>query len=366
MIRNLLLELLHRGRSVSRDFARDRNGNVMMIFTLSMVPLFLFVGAALDYTRALDARTKMRSVADLASIAATRELLKDDGTEEKAKAIAEQIFNSQINGNPQAYGILKNVKPNVVATKTTIDGKITGRVEIGATAELDLVLASTLGNLKMFDIGVRSVSENEAESLGALSMFFVLDRSGSMDWSNKMEDLKKASGDMLAQLAAADPDSKYVRTGAAGYNTGLGVHESLNWGVTHTNAFTQALVAKGGTNTSVGMNMALVELKHKREERLHLAKNEQVPKKFILLLTDGANNKSSWDKDTLRRCDEAKAIGIEIYTVAFKAPSAGEKLLKKCASDVGYYFDAGRTDELVAAFKTIGNQVSRAIPRVTH
>jgi len=352
--------------NIAREFASNTRGNIILIAGLMMVPLFISAGAAVDYTRALDARTKIQSVADLATISAAKELIKGSITEDQAKTLAESIFNAQINGDPEFYGSLSDIKPNVVASKTVVDGKTIIRVEANPTAKLDLVLASVASNLEFFDIGVRSVSENTANSIGALSMFFVLDRSGSMLWWNKMDSLKVAAGALLAQLAAADPTAKYVRTGAAGYNTGLGVHQSLDWGTAHSLLFTQALVADGGTNTSVGMNMAVVELKNKREESLHLERNEQSPLKFILLMTDGDNNKSQWDDDTLKKCDEAKKIGIEVYTVAFQAPSGGQKLLKSCASGSDYYFDASRSEELISAFQAIGVRVSNSVPRLTN
>lgn len=365
MKRTLARELFRRGVLLCRDFGSDRRGNVMMMFGLFMVPLFLFVGAALDYTRALDARTKMQSVADLATIAATKELLKDGVTAADAEAVAKSIFNSQINSNPEFYGTLSNIKPIVKATKTLVDGVTTTTVEVGATAEIDLMLASAVSDMKLFDLGVRSVSENTAKAVGALSMFLVLDKSGSMSWSGKMDSLKQATDDLLTQLSTADPDKKYVRTGAAGYDTNVSSFKKLDWGVSHTDTYTQALVASGGTNTASGVKIAFNQLKKSKEEKQHDKKNGQVPKKFMLLLTDGSNNKTSWDTDTKKYCNKAKDKGIEIYTVAFQAPVAGEKLLKDCATSIDHYFDASQAAELVAAFKAIGAQVADSIPRVT-
>lgn len=370
MKRILSTELFRRGSRLFRKFGRDTNGNIIMIFGLFLVPLFLFVGAALDYTRALDARTKMQSVADVATIAATKELLKDDVTAAQAEAIALSIFNSQINTNPQSYGKLSKIKPTVTATKTKVNGITTTRVEVGATAEIALVLASAVGDLKLFDLGVRSVSENTAEGLGALSMYFVLDRSGSMGWTNggvvKLTSLKTAMNDLLNQLKAADPDKKYVRTGSAAYNTGVDSSQAIVWGTKKVSNYTAALTDDGGTNTSSATTIAVAALKHKREVKKHYKKNEQVPKKFMLLMTDGDNNQNSWDTDTLTDCTDAKNNGIEVYAVAFAAPSKGKTLLKNCASSIDHYFDASQANELIAAFKEIGTQVAKSIPRVTN
>lgn len=53
--------------------------------------------------------------------------------------------------------------------------------------------------------------------------------------------------------------------------------------------------------------------------------------------------------------DRSKTIpSIEIYTIAFQAPSAAKTLLKSCATSESYYIDAASGTELKDAFKAIG------------
>ncbi len=53
--------------------------------------------------------------------------------------------------------------------------------------------------------------------------------------------------------------------------------------------------------------------------------------------------------------NKAKTIpSIEVYTIAFQAPSAAKTLLKSCATSEGYYIDAANGTELKDAFKAIG------------
>lgn len=53
--------------------------------------------------------------------------------------------------------------------------------------------------------------------------------------------------------------------------------------------------------------------------------------------------------------NRAKTIpSIEIYTIAFQAPTAAKTLLKSCATSEGYYIDAANGTELKDAFKAIG------------
>lgn len=53
--------------------------------------------------------------------------------------------------------------------------------------------------------------------------------------------------------------------------------------------------------------------------------------------------------------NKAKTIpSIEVYTIAFQAPTAAKALLRSCATSEGYYIDAANGTELKDAFKAIG------------
>ena len=80
----------------------------------------------------------------------------------------------------------------------------------------------------------------------------------------------------------------------------------MNWGTEHVNNFTQSLQPGGGTNSSGAMKVAFNYLKGNKEEKQHAKKNKGEPKKYILFMTDGANNHSSYDTQTLTQCNKAK------------------------------------------------------------
>jgi hypothetical protein len=67
------------------------------------------------------------------------------------------------------------------------------------------------------------------------------------------------------------------------------------------------------------------------------------------------------DQRTLQTCNNMKAAGVVIYTVAFQIPGdeAGAlALLNSCASDKDKYFAPGTEVELLAAFNAIGRDIS--------
>jgi Flp pilus assembly protein TadG len=91
----------------------------------------------------------------------------------------------------------------------------------------------------------------------------------------------------------------------------------------------------------------------------------------LLLMTDGANTRSptyplndGWDKalanqKTRDLCNNIKAQGIRVYTVAFKViDQTGIDLLRECASLPEYAFDAANKTALVNSFTEIARSVA--------
>ncbi|MAP93489.1 MAG: hypothetical protein CMK07_00940, partial [Ponticaulis sp.] len=85
--------------------------------------------------------------------------------------------------------------------------------------------------------------------------------------------------------------------------------------------------------------------------------------KVAILMTDGAFNQdwmpngSSFDH-AQDYCDAMKDQGIVIYTIAFKAPDAGEEILEYCATAKSFSFKASDGDQLADAYKKIATNIS--------
>ncbi len=163
-----------------------------------------------------------------------------------------------------------------------------------------------------------------------------------------------------------------------------------------------AMVAKGATSIVEGAMWgwrALSAGEPFTQGRAYNTKNNQ---KILILMTDGQNtyyplsqegflksmydvfgyvgrgqlgttstSSSTWtttmDQRTLQACNNIKAAGIVIYTVAFQIPGdeAGAlTLLNSCASDKDKYFAPGTNSELLSAFNAIGQDISEL--RVAH
>lgn len=103
-----------------------------------------------------------------------------------------------------------------------------------------------------------------------------------------------------------------------------------------------------------------------------LSNGQDKRKRALVLMTDGANTLSlnvpkhegsgsqETDDLTAELCTGIKKSGIEVYTVAYKLPSADAKtkdIVRKCASSEALFFDASNTAELELAFEEIARSL---------
>jgi len=87
-------------------------------------------------------------------------------------------------------------------------------------------------------------------------------------------------------------------------------------------------------------------------------------KKAVVLMTDGEFNTRGYlyqgnsTEQAQKICDNMKLKHIEIYSVAFNAPTAGQEILKYCASDPSFYHESDTAEELKRAYKDIAVSLS--------
>ncbi|WP_242218097.1 vWA domain-containing protein [Shinella zoogloeoides] len=376
---------------------RDRGGNFAMVTAVVIPVILMAAGVAIDLTKTVLAKAELQDASDAAVLAAAAALANDGKSIEEARTIAQELFTLQMSG---ASSLVKEGDETLVdaAPVINITETVTGNTGRSYTVEIDAsysvkynILTRQLLGHNSGTLETSSIAESgTADSKSAFSMYFVLDKSGSMGEETKsttsypcptkkkpdkvcsknltrIDSLKLATASLLAQIDAADPTATYVRTGGVSYNSVAQKANPLDWGTTGVLGYVNALTADGNTNSAPAFKIAYDSLMLDTEAKAHKDKqgNGQVPAKYIVFMTDGDNNQTNADKTTLEYCDLARAKKIEVYTIAFMAPSRGQALLSACATTPGHYFLAESTADLLAAFQSIGQQTSKTVARVT-
>jgi len=204
-----------------RNFFGDRSGNVAPIFAIAMLPVFGFVGAAVDYSRAGLARTSMQSALDATALFLSREA--KGLTPEQVSAKGQEYFDSIFHSS-----YAKNVRLNTSFEQN--GGDLT--VKISARADVDTTIARVLG----YDTMPISTSSEAKWGMRRLELALVLDNTTSMASQNRMVELKKATKSLLSTLqnAGMKPDDVKVAIIPYGTEVNIGTGQVnaswLDWG----------------------------------------------------------------------------------------------------------------------------------------
>lgn len=381
--------------AVLRRLLTDRYGNFSIMAAL-MLPVGLgAAGLALDASKMIASKTALQNAADAAALASASALANKGITITEAKALAVDFIAGQMSNHadsaeeiatPFDFGSCTNVdvtESATVGTAKKYNVNVTTCYDVKYTA-LSAFLGKNGGRLS-----VASATESTTESKNALSMYLVLDRSGSMSeytntvsgsytcrygrrtytcytYYDKITALRMAATSLMDKLGAADPATTLVRTGAVSYNAAMQAPVNIAWGETGVKSYISALTATGGTDSSLAFKTAYQAISATTEDAAHMNKNGQVPSKYIVFMTDGDNNYTTADTATKQWCDQARTAGIEVYSVAFMAPDRGKALLNYCATSSAHYFAAEDADDLNAAFEYIGERATETATRLTH
>lgn len=382
-------------RSLMTRLLRNRRGNLSIMAALILPVGLAAAGLALDMSKMISTKAALQNASDAAALAAASALANKGITIDEAKTLATNFIAGQMANHMDNPAVEKITPFNFGGcTHVTVDERTT----IG-TAKKFNVAVQTCYDVKYSALSkflgqtggrmrVSSATESTTESKNALSMYLVLDRSGSMSeytdtvsgsytcrygrrtytcytYYDKVTALRIAASSLMDKLGSADPDTVLVRTGAVSYNSAMQTPTNLAWGEAASKTYISKLTADGGTDSGLAFKTAYQALAATTENTAHLNKNGQVPSKYIVFMTDGDNNYTSADTETRKWCDLARTNGIEVYTVAFMAPSRGQTLLSYCATTSAHYFAAENADDLNAAFEYIGERATETATRLT-
>ncbi len=393
----------------------DRKGNFGIMAAIVLPIMLATGGVAIDATNLIMAKNHLQDATDSAALAASSALVNKGVSIDEAKALAANYLKTQMyNWNASSSSVEEaKLIAEAFASNTAVDIKeVKGLgnnksyfVEVSTKFPVKLNPLTQIIGGKTASVSSRSKTEASTEAKNALSMYLVLDQSGSMgdptatvnadtptkqeqyqcgnntctrtvaNYYSKIQALKLATKNLLTQLKTADPTTSLVRTGAVSYSSNMKNPTALAWGIAGVQSYVDALPASGSTDSSGAVARALSDISLAAENKAHKDKNGQVPTKYIVFMTDGDNNyynnKSNGnsgdlsDAATRKTCDDARTAGIQVYTIAFMAPNRGQNLLKYCATSADHYFAAENASQLTEAFKYIGEKAADMMVRLT-
>ena len=187
-------------------FWSEKKGGVAILFALVILPAMGLMGAAIDYSRASQERTTMQKSLDAAALALAKMM---PATQSALDQRARDFFNANMGPTK-----LENIQLTIVPG--------TGVVRLDAVATYRTELFNVLG-ITTIQLGVHS----EARwGLKKLEVALALDNTGSMAWSGKMTELKKAVRDLLDKLRAAAQNPDSVKVAIVPFDTTVRVDQT--------------------------------------------------------------------------------------------------------------------------------------------
>jgi len=168
-------------------FRTARSGNVAITFAVAILPIFGSVGAAVDYSRANDAKAKMQLALDAVALMLSKE--------------ATTVSSNQLQTNASKYfpALFNPPWANSVNISVTYTAGAGSSLVVNGSASVPTEFARIFG---FYTINI-SGSSTVKWGMSRLRVALVLDNTGSMSSSGKMTALKTATNNLLTQLNSA-------------------------------------------------------------------------------------------------------------------------------------------------------------------
>jgi Flp pilus assembly protein TadG len=389
-----------------KEFSRNTKGNVAMLFGVSLMPLMMCMGAAVDYSRAASARTSLQAAVDSAAFAAARQSpsLTDSELQKYAASYFQHNFHPSDKVTITQLTISRNADTVVVSAKGNLDTTLLKAVKFGDRPILNM------------DIGTRA---EVAWGATNMEVALVLDSTGSMKGA-KLAAMQKAAKELVSKLEdASNSAGGKVRIAVVPFNSQVRLDTSYsnkpwlyfpegsarNWqgcvadrskpydvtlAPASSNAATgywaptncqygdlarmqplntsfstvrnaiDSMTAVGNTNVTIGAvwGHAMLSSTSHIGTAAPAAKNM---KKIMVILTDGDNTESRHargrdiDPSTEAVCTNIKTDGVQVYTI--RVMDGNANLLRNCASDPSMYYNVENVSELLPAFNDIARDL---------
>jgi len=297
------MSLLSKQKRTLKRFLTDTAGSMAMVWGVIGVGVVISVGAAYDVNQVSKAKQIAQMAAD--NMALTASIAVDNNNIDRYEG--GQGYSYRHLGGPA--NDFTNSMVGIVEYDVDDDGDGIGNLLARATVSgtYRTAFASALGVDEIPFTTTSDVAYAQVEGTPA-SVFFAVDNSGSMGWSdasgaNKLNALKTSMTGFMTTLETINSNSNDVyRTalwpytqdyyGRYSYISDDGIITNKDvppgWGSLSNGEVTR-MHTQYGTDSSGALEAAAAAFT--LEDAIHLAANgEENPKKFMVFMSDGANN----------------------------------------------------------------------------
>lgn len=181
---------IDRTRHLTERFSRDRRGNVATMFAFAILPILGFVGAAVDYSRAANARTAMQASLDTAALMISKD--------------AASLTSAQITSKAQAYftALYKNndaANISVTAAYTPATASAAASLTMTGSGQI------TTDFMKLAGFPTMDFKSSSTTSWGNTKtrVAIALDVTGSMADDGKIDAMKTSAKNLIDTLKAS-------------------------------------------------------------------------------------------------------------------------------------------------------------------
>lgn len=205
-----MLKVWRNVQSKWRAMLKDRRGNVAMIFGLSVIPMLVAGGIAVDYSRALIVRQRLSTALDAAALAVGRST---GLSQAQMDALAQSYFDA--NYPDAALGTPTPVTVSLVGDVVTVTGH----------ASVPTAIMRVVG----FDIMNVNVESQVTKETTGLDLVLVLDTTGSMGNNavpSKLDTLKTAATNLINTLFGSSEYPEFLKIGIVPFTIGVRVDPS--------------------------------------------------------------------------------------------------------------------------------------------
>lgn len=178
-------------RAIVARFGADKRGNVAVIFAVALLPILGLIGAAVDYSRANNARTALQTALDTTALMISKDAA--NLTANQIQTRAQQYFNALYTRSAEAP------VTDLTATYTPNSGS-GASIVMSANSSIQTDFLKVMGN-QFNQIAFNGASTTKWGST-RMRVAMVLDNTGSMADNGKMAAMQSAARDMIDTLSS--------------------------------------------------------------------------------------------------------------------------------------------------------------------